>query len=121
MLYQTRCFKGELFSIKFGLKFPRFPLPDNPVNQEFMLMPYFTFEDVRNSEFSRFFQNRYFYGWGVRWMPFRDYHFMNSEWLFKCKLFFEYMQDVHYTKAKPSSELPEKDMRLGINLSIRRF
>ncbi len=113
MLYTT--------AFKIGLKFPRFPLPNNPINEEFLVMPYFLFEDTRNGEFSRFYQNRMFYGWGVRWMPFRDYRFVNNEWLFKTKFFFEYIQDVNYTKNEPDGAVPEKDFRLGVNVSLRRF
>jgi len=108
-------------AFKVGVKWPRFDLPDNPINRELLFMPYFVFEDTRNSEQSRFFQNKYNYGFGVRMMPFRDYRFMNNEWLFKTKLFFEYLMDIHYTKDKPPSAVPEKDIRIGVNMSLRRF
>ncbi len=108
-------------AFKFGLKLPRFPLRNNPVNQEFLLMPYFVFENNVNYEHSFSFQNRFYYGWGVRWMPFRDYRFLNNEWLFKTKFFFEYYQNIHYGQEKPVGEVPEKDIRLGVNVSLKRF
>jgi len=72
------CFIG-VTAFKVGLKLPRIPLPDNPINEEFMLMPYFLYESANNSDFSRYYQNYYFNGFGVRWMPFRDYRFANNE------------------------------------------
>ncbi|MBI4550119.1 MAG: hypothetical protein HY714_04260 [Candidatus Omnitrophica bacterium] len=116
-------FDGILSTVAFkiGVKWPRFPLPDNPVNEEFLVMPYFLFEDVRNNEHAFFFQNRYFFGWGVRFMPFRDYRFANNEWLFKTKIFIEYLHEAHYTKDKPVSEVPENDFRVGVNMSLNRF
>lgn len=109
------------FAFKVGLKLPRVPLPDNPVNQEFLLMPYFIFEDVRNNEHAAFFQNRYFFGYGVRWMPFRDYRFAKNEWFFKTKIFLEYLHEVHHTKDKPVSEAPDNDLRVGLTVSLKRF
>lgn len=108
-------------AFKIGLKWPRFPLPENPINTDLVLMPYFVFEDARSSDHADFFRNRYYYGWGLRLMPFRDFRFMENEWLFKTKLFVEYLQDIHYTKNKPPGPVPEKDIRLGLNVSLRRF
>ncbi len=108
-------------AFKVGIKLPRFPLPDNPINQEFLLMPYITFENNVNHEHDFSFQNRFYYGYGVRWMPFRDYRFANNEWLFKTKIFFEYYPEIHYGQAKPASEVPEQDIRFGLNMSFKRF
>ena len=108
-------------ALKIGIKLPRFPLPDNPINQEFLLMPYFVFENNVNHEHDFFFQNRFYYGYGLRWMPFRDYRFANNEWLFKTKVFFEYYPEIHYGQAKPVSETPEQDIRFGLNMSLKRF
>ncbi len=108
-------------AIRVGIKLPRFPLPDNPINKEFLLMPYWVFENNVNHEHSFFFQNRFYYGYGVRWMPFRDYRFANNEWLFKTKIFFEYYPEIHYGQEKPASEVPEQDIRIGLNMSFRRF
>lgn len=108
-------------AFKVGVKFPRFPLPDNPINEEMLVMPYFLFENANNSDFSRYYQNYYFHGWGVRWMPFRDYRFANNEWLFKTKIFFEYIENRSFLKGKPPPDVPNEDCRLGINVSFRRF
>lgn len=118
-------FDSFLFNsnIKFGLKWPRIPLPDNPINNELVFMPYILFEHVNNSGQSSFFQNRYFAGAGLRLMPFRDYRFLNSQWVFRTKLFFEYegIGGTQDSKAGAPSNVPEHDYRLGVNISLNRF
>ncbi len=110
-------------AVRMGIKWPRIPLPENPINDELVVMPYFLFEHVNTTGTGFFFQNRYFVGAGVRLMPFRSYRFLNSQWLFKTKLFFEYegVGSTQYSKRNPPSSVPDRDYRLGINVSLNRF
>lgn len=111
-------------SIILGLKTPGLPLPRNPITDELVLMPYLRLEHVNNSEFSFFYQNYYFLGAGVRWMPFGNYRFKENEWLEKTKIFVEYdgIGGVHYFKTNES--VPNDinhDFRVGVSFSQKRF
>ncbi len=112
-------------SIILGVHLPGIPLPPNPINDEFALMPYMRFEHVSNTEFSAPFQNRYFVAAGIRWMPFRNYRYKESEWLSKFKIFAEYVGigKVQHVKEH-DGEAPHavrEDFRIGISISSRRF
>lgn len=111
-------------TVTFGIKWPSIPLPDNPVNPELLLMPYIRFEHItvpRRSELS--FDNRIFVAAGVRWMPFRSYQFEHNEWLFKTKLFAEYVGvgGVHHPGGANPDDVPNRDWRAGINVSFKRY
>ncbi|MDP3920908.1 MAG: hypothetical protein Q8R76_08905 [Candidatus Omnitrophota bacterium] len=111
-------------SVILGFKLPGIPLPPNPFNDELVLMPYLHAEHVNNSEFSFPFQNRYFLGAGVRWMPFMSYRFKENEWLSKTKLFVEYVGVGGVQNAKQDGEAPfatNWDLRFGMSFSQRRF
>lgn len=111
-------------SILVGFRLPGIPLPPNPINDEFVLMPYMHFEHVNNTEFSFPFQNQYFVGAGVRWMPFRTYKFKENEWLSKVKVFGEYVGVGNVQHAKQDGEAPNAtryDWRVGVSMSSRRF
>jgi hypothetical protein len=112
-------------SILLGATLPGIPLPQNPINEQFVLMPYVKFEHVNNSEFSYPFQNRFFVGGGVRWMPFRTYRWRDNEWLYKTKIFAEYLGVGSAYNTKQGSNDPtapvDWDLRFGLNWSSRRF
>ncbi len=107
-------------SVIFGIKVPIMRLPPNPINDELELMPYLRLEHVTNPRRVNLdFQNRAFLAAGVRWMPFRSYQFENNEWLFKTKFFAEYVAAVVYPGAS-SPGVPNRDWRIGINVSYKR-
>lgn len=111
-------------SIILGFKTPGIPLPANPITDEFVLMPYLRFDHVNNTEFSFPFQNRYFLVAGVRWMPFNNYRFKENEWLYKTKIFFEYVGVGAAQNLKQDDEAPnvvDHDLRFGFAFSQRRF
>jgi hypothetical protein len=112
-------------SVLLGFRLPGIPLPDNPINNEFVLMPYMKLEHVNNSDFSFDYQNRYFVGAGVRWMPFRTYAFKENEWLAKMKIFLEWdgVGGVFNSKQGDgdSTGPVQHDLRIGINFSSRRY
>ena len=111
-------------SVILGFRLPGIPLPANPINDELVLMPYMHFEHVNNSEFSFPFQNQYFVGAGVRWMPFRTYRFKENEWLSKVKVFGEYVGVGDVQNTKQNGEAPyavRYDWRVGVSMSSRRF
>ncbi len=113
--------------ILLGVKWPRIPLPENPVNNEMLVMPYMGWEWINNNHIPVHFENRYFVLAGVRWMPFRNKRHEKREWLFKMKLFFEYVGigHVQHTKAQPGQVDPafdvNNDFRFGVNISHNRF
>ncbi len=105
---------------------PGLPLPPNPIAEEFVAMPYLRLEQVTNSEFSFSFQNYWFVAVGGRWMPFRNYKWRDNEWLYKTKLFVEYVGvgGVYNTRQGPDRDPTapnDWDLRFGINFSSRRF
>ncbi|HTL47908.1 MAG TPA: hypothetical protein VL688_07575 [Verrucomicrobiae bacterium] len=111
-------------SVILGFRLPGIPLPPNPINDELVLMPYMRFEHVNNSEFSFPYQNQYFVGAGVRWMPFRSYRYKENEWLSKVKIFGEYVGVGKVQNAKQDGEAPyaiRDDWRIGVSFSSRRF
>ena len=85
------------------------------------------FEWINNHHIALTFENRYFVLAGARWMPFRHKRFEKREWIYKMKLFFEYVGigHVQHTKAHPSDTDPSfdvnNDFRFGINISSNRF
>lgn len=111
-------------AIMLGIKLPGIPLPPNPINDEFVLMPYMFFEHVNSTEFSFYYQNRYYVGAGCRWMPFANHRYKENEWLSKTKLFIEYVGvgGVHYAKQdEEPAYKPDWDLRFGLNFSSKRF
>ncbi|MBI3999707.1 MAG: hypothetical protein HY351_03750 [Candidatus Omnitrophica bacterium] len=111
-------------SLTLGIKWPTIPLPKNPINDQLTLMPYVRFEHItvpRRSELS--FDNRIFVAAGIRWMPFRSYQFEHNEWLFKTKLFAEYVGvgGVHHPGGANPADVPNRDWRAGINVSFKRY
>lgn len=111
-------------SVILGFRLPGIPLPPNPINDELVLMPYMHFEHVNNTRFSFPFQNQYFVGAGVRWMPFRTYRYKENEWLSKVKVFGEYVGVGDVQHAKQDGEAPNAvryDWRVGVSMSSRRF
>ncbi len=112
-------------SVILGIKMPGIPLPENPVNDKLVIMPYFRFEHVNNTEFSFPFQNQYFVAAGARWMPFVSYRFKDNEWLGKTKIFAEYVGVGTVQHAKEGeNETPNAityDFRVGVSMSQKRF
>ena len=112
-------------SIMWGIKLPGIPLPQNPINNELVLMPYLHFVHVNNSSFSFWYQNNYYIAPGLRWMPFRDYRWKENEWLSKTKIFAEWVGIGRMQLVKqdgdPSPKPPDYDLRFGINISSNRF
>ena len=110
-------------SLTLGVKVPLVKLPPNPVNERLMLMPYLRLGLIYNTKLSNPSDNRYFVATGLRWMPFRDYRFANNEWLFKTKIFAEWLGigKVQNFKQDDSTPMPDEDWRIGIAWSLRRF
>lgn len=111
-------------SIILGFRLPGIPLPSNYINDELVLMPYLRFEHTNNSEFSFHYQNQYFVAAGCRWMPFRTYRFKENEWLFRTKIFTEWVGigDVQNAKQNDEARIPvHHDLRFGLSFSERRF
>jgi hypothetical protein len=111
-------------SLILGLKWPSIALPRNPINDEFLLMPYVRFEHTtvpRRSDLS--FDNRIFVAAGIRWMPFRSYQFEHNEWLFKTRIFGEYVGvgGVHHPGGAAPDDIPNRDWRAGIAFSYKRY
>lgn len=111
-------------SLIFGVKLPGVPLPDNPLFEEIILMPYMRFEHTHNLQHSFFYQNYYFLGAGVRWMPFATQRFKENEWLAKTKIFAEYVGIGAVQYVRQDGEPPNtlrRDWRIGVNISQKRF
>ena len=110
-------------SLILGAKVPVMKLPPNPVNDQLMLMPYFRLGLIYNTKLSNPADNRYFVALGLRWMPFRDYRFANNEWLFKTKIFAEYLGIGKVQNFKQDNTLPwpDEDWRVGVAWSLRRY
>ncbi len=110
-------------SFTLGVKWPSIPLPENPVNNELTFMPYLRFEHVNNPNHPLFYQNYFLTAAGLRLMPFRSYQFSENEWLFKTKLFVEYIgvpSAIRYSANTPTNT-PGRDLRFGVAFSYRRF
>ncbi len=110
-------------SVTLGIKWPTIPLPANPVNDELTFMPYLRFEQVANPNHPLFYQNYYFTALGLRLMPFRSYQFSENEWLFKTKVFVEYigLGGAIRPSANTPTDTPGRDLRFGVAFSYRRF
>jgi hypothetical protein len=112
-------------SIMLGFRLPGIPLPQNPINDQFVVMPYMRFEHVNNSDFSFPYQNQFFVAAGARWMPFRTYAFKENEWLAKTKIFIEWVGvgGVYNVKQgdNDSTGPIQHDLRVGLNFSSRRY
>ena len=111
-------------SLILGIKGPSFALPRNPINDEFLLMPYIRLEHVtvpRRSDLS--YDNRIFVAAGIRWMPFRSYQFEHNEWLFKTRIFGEYvgLGGVHHPGGANPDDIPNRDWRAGVAISYNRY
>lgn len=111
-------------SVILGFKTPPLPLPSNPINDELVLMPYLRFEHTSNDEFSFPASNQYFVGAGLRWMPFNNYRYKENEWLYKTRLFAEYVGIGKVQHTKQDGEAPDAvryDLRFGVSFSSNRF
>lgn len=110
-------------SLTLGVKWPAVPLPANGINDELVFMPYLRFEHVNNPMHSLHYQNYFFTAVGMRLMPFRSYQFSENEWLFKTRLFVEYIGlggAIRYSANTPTNT-PGRDLRFGVQFSYRRF
>jgi len=110
-------------SLTLGVKWPVIPLPENPVNNELVFMPYLRFEHVTNPNHPLFYQNYFLTAAGLRLMPFRSYQFSENEWLYKTKFFVEYIgvpSAIRYSANTPT-DTPGRDLRFGVAFSYRRF
>lgn len=110
-------------SVILGFKLPGIPLPPNPINDEFVIMPYFRFEHVNNTLQSFHYENRYFVAAGGRWMPFNSYRFKDNEWLAKTKVFVEYVGLGRVKNWRQDEEAPyavDYDFRVGVSISSKR-
>ena len=111
-------------SITMGIRLPGIPLPQNPINDKFILMPYLRFEQVSNAEFSFWYQNQFFLATGLRWMPFMDYRWKENEWLSKTAVFGEWIGIGRAQRLKQDGnppDVPNYDLRFGVKFSSRRF
>lgn len=111
-------------SIIFGVKWPTFALPKNPINDQFTLMPYIRLEHTTNRNRAGLsYQNRFFLAPGIRWMPFRSYQFQNNEWLFLTKIYAEYIGGIGSVEnpGSPDQTAPTRDWFIGIKTSYKRF
>ena len=110
-------------SFTLGIKWPNVPLPQNPINDQLTLMPYIRLEQITVPRRTHLdYDNRIFLAAGLRWMPFRNYQFEHNEWLFKTKLFAEYVGIggiFHPTDAH--ADVPDRDWRVGVNVSFKRY
>ncbi len=110
-------------SLMVGIKWPSIPLPKNPINDQLTLMPYIRIEHITNlRRLALAYQNRLLIIPGIRWMPFRSYQFEHNEWLFKTKLFVEYVGiggTIHPLAG--GDDLPDHDWRFGLNVSFKRY
>ena len=107
-----------------GIRLPGIPIPHNYINDEIILMPYMRFEHVNNASFSAWYQNQYFIGAGLRWMPFMAYKWKENEWLAKMAVFAEYDGVGGAQRVKQHGEpgvVPNYDFRVGVKFSSRRF
>ncbi len=113
-------------SLLLGIKMPGIPLPENPVNNEIVLMPYIHLNQTWNDNHSFSFQNYYYVGAGVRWMPFRTWRHKESEWLSKIKVFGEWIaigktQYVKTDSSENADNLVRNDLRFGVSFASRRY
>lgn len=110
-------------SLILGYDGPTIPLPRNPWNDHLTLMPYMKFEHVSNANHSLHYQNQYLVSAGLRVMPFRAYQYAENEWLFKTKLYFEYVGigGAIWPSANTPIDTPNRDIRFGVNVSHKRY
>ena len=111
-------------TVTVGIKLPGIPIPHNYINDEVILMPYLRFEHVNNASYSPWYQNQYFVGTGLRWMPFMAYRWKENEWLSKMAVFGEWDGIGGTQRVKQdgnSVAAPNYDLRFGVKFSSRRF
>ncbi len=113
-------------SLILGLKMPGIPLPENPVNNEIKLMPYIHLNQTWNDNHSFSYQNYYYVGAGVRWMPFNTWRHKENEWLSKIKVFGEWIaigktQYVKVDSSENGDNLVRNDLRFGVSFASRRY
>lgn len=110
-------------SLYMGIKLPGIPLPQNPINDELVLVPFVHLDHVSNSSFSSWYENQFFVGTGIAWMPFRSYRWKEDEWLSKTWVFGEWigLGRAQRTKENPPDGVPNYDLRFGVKFSHRRF
>lgn len=110
-------------SLILGLDWPSIPLPANPINNRLYIMPYAKFEHVSNPNHPLSYQNQYYFSAGVRLMPFRSYQFIENEWLFKTKLYVEYvgLGGVFRPSANTPVDTENHDVRFGVAFSHKRY
>jgi len=112
-------------SLHLGIKLPGIPLPDNPINNEIVLMPYLHLDSSVNSTHAFHFQNTYYLSAGVRWMPFRTWRHKENEWLSKIKIFGEWLAIGKAQSVKQDSsenqDFVRNDLRFGVSFASRRY
>lgn len=112
-------------SLMLGVKLPGIPLPDNPINNEIVLMPYLHLDSSVNSTHAFHFQNTYYLSAGVRWMPFNTWRHKENEWLSKIKVFGEWLAIGKAQSVKQDSsenqDFVRNDLRFGVSFASRRY
>ena len=113
-------------SLLLGIKMPGIPLPDNPINNELKFMPYVHLNHTWNDNHSFSYQNYYYVGAGVRWMPFNTWRHKENEWLSKIKFFGEWIaigktQYVKTDSSENADNLVRNDLRFGVSFASRRY
>ncbi len=121
-----KVFDSFLFnsSLTMGVTLPSIPLPNNPVLSDLTFMPYMRFEHANNTQHSFSYQNYHFMAAGMRWMPFRNYRFKENEWLYKMKVFGEFVGVGKVRHFKQDDEVPfaiDYDWRVGLGWSSKRY
>ncbi len=113
-------------SLMLGIKLPGIPLPDNPINDEIVLMPYLHLSQTWNDNHSFHYQNYYYLSAGMRWMPFRTWRHKENEWLSKIKVFGEWIaigktQYVKQDSSETNNDFVRNDLRFGVSFASRRY
>lgn len=94
-------------NVKIGFRIPKYT--------QLSLMPYLVIEASGTSKHDFFWQNRGFFGGGLRVMPFQK---AKIDLWNRFKIFVEYIGTVSYFKEKPTSDIPDFDIRVGFTFSI---
>jgi len=113
-------------SLLLGVKVPGIPLPDNPINNEIVLMPYLHLNHTWTDNHSFHYQNSFYVGAGVRWMPFNTWRHKENEWLSKIKIFGEWIAigKTQYLKQDSTENVDNfvyNDLRFGVSFASRRY